>query len=520
MTDRYTTHRKRTPVHATMRGLWPMVAEPGPNFRWGVLLRRSTLNKGIDERGAVTHFEHSTERQELEVVWHIRENHMGVIVDSYKDIASAWRPGAKRPRFKHALVDIAAGRIDGIAVLNIDRLTRRKDQVRPILNALEAMGGRLFSLEDELDTADDSPEANTELRLYQLVDRAEREARRASERMRLAIKHRARKGLPHKGGLRPFGHSDSWQEIIPKEAALIEQAAKAVDKGTATPFSIARDWTKREIPTPTGKTLWEPKNITYLLRSPRLIAKTESEGVRYAMPSVPPILEEELWLRVQAKLTGKRRLGRREASLLSNLGLCSVCGLELVAGTENDLTKVYVCKKRPSVPGACGKVNVRRTKLDARVTDEVVAFLSDDKRARALLDTHRLDTPEMAAIDARYAELENSKVDLERAAFNPPQGVRRLPLETYWQLREEIEGEQNQLQRRRVVNRDAQPLREALGREWTTEAWENEPLEWRRAIIRLVVERIEVSPVGRRGAEKGHLGATHDPDRVKVKMAG
>jgi hypothetical protein len=192
----------------------------------------------------------------------------------------------------------------------------------------------------------------------------------------------------------------------------------------------------------------------------------------------------------------------------------------LVAGTENDLTKVYVCKKRPSVPGACGKVNVRRTKLDARVTDEVVAFLSDGKRAAALLDTHRLDPPEMAAIDARYAELENSKVDLERAAFNPPQGVRRLPLETYWQLREEIEEEQGQLQRRRVVNRDAQPLREALGREWTHEAWEAEPLEWRRAIIRLVVERIEVSPVGRRGAEKGHLGAVHDPDRIKVKMAG
>jgi hypothetical protein len=250
------------------------------------------------------------------------------------------------------------------------------------------------------------------------------------------------------------------------------------------------------------------------------VAKTESEGVLYDMPSVPPILDEELWLRVQAKLTGKRRPGRREASLLSNLGLCSICGLELVAGTESDMTKVYVCKKRPSVPGACGKVNVRRAKLDARVTDEVVAFLQDKRRARALLDTHRLDTPEMAAIDARYAELENAKVDLERAAFNPPQGVRRLPLETYWPLREEIEQEQAQLQRRRVVNRDAQPLREALGVEWSIEEWEARPLEWRRAIIRLVVERIEVSPASRLGAEKGHLGAVHDPDRIKVKMAG
>jgi len=498
-----------------------MVAKPGPEFRWGVLLRRSTLNKAIDHLGEVRRFEDSTERQELEVVWHIRDNNMGIVVESYKDIASAWRPGAKRPRFKHALVDIAAGRIDGIAVLNIDRLTRRKDQVRPILNALEAMGGRLFSLEDELDTADGSPDANTELRLYQLVDRAEREARRASERMKLAIKHRARKGLPHRGGNhRPFGHSEDWRVLIRREALYVRWAARAIDAGTEVPFSIARKWTDKKIATPTGKTQWEPANVTYLLRSPRLVAKSEVDGVLYDLAGVPAILDEELWLRVRAKLTAKRKIGRRETRQLSNIALCSICGLELVSGLENNGVKVYVCKKRPSVPGACGKVNIRTNKLDDAVNAEVVAFLNNKVRAKALLDQHRLDTPEMAAIDARYAELEDNKLALERAAFNPPQGVKRLPLEHYWQLRTEIEEEQGQLQRRRVVNRDAQPLREALGREWTIEEWEAEAMEYRRAIVRLVVERIEISPVARRGAEKGHLGAVHDPERIKVKLAG
>jgi hypothetical protein len=143
------------------RGLWELVAEPGPLFRWGVLLRRSKFTRQVGANGEVILFEESTERQELELVWHIREQSMGVIVEVYKDIASGWKPGAPRPRFKHALVDLAAGKIDGIAVLNIDRLTRRKDQVRPVLNALEEMGGRLFSLEDELDTADDNPDSNT-----------------------------------------------------------------------------------------------------------------------------------------------------------------------------------------------------------------------------------------------------------------------------------------------------------------------------------------------------------------------
>jgi DNA invertase Pin-like site-specific DNA recombinase len=518
--DRRQATRYRTDVRFPHVGLWPMVAEPGPLFRWGVLLRRSSLNTVTDEHGCVRHYEDSTERQELEVVWHIREHNMGVIVDSYKDIASAWRPGAKRPRFKHALVDIAAGRIDGIACLNVDRLTRQKGQVRPILNALESMGGRLFCLEDELDTADDSPEANTELRLYQLVDRAEREARRASERMKLAIKHRARKGLPHRGGNRPFGLTGDWRGLVPEEAHLLQMAALDIDVGTETPTSIARAWTDKGIPTPVGNTFWHAKNVAKILLSPRLAAKTEHEGVLYDTPAVPAILDEALWLRVREKLTGKRRPGRRETRQLSNIALCSVCGLVLVSGLENNGAAVYVCKKRPSVPGACGSVNIRIDKLDAKVSAEVVTFLNDKPRAQALLDTHRLETPEMAAIDTRYAELQDNKVALNRAAFNPPQGVKRLPPDEYYELLAEIEREQGQLQRQRAVNRDAQPLKDALAHEWTLQAWQAEPVEWRRGIIKLVCERIEVSPVSQRGATKGHVGAVHNPDRIRVKLAG
>jgi hypothetical protein len=165
-------------------------------------------------------------------------------------------------------------------------------------------------------------------------------------------------------------------------------------------------------------------------------------------------------------------------------------------------------------------VSIVGAKLDAKVDSKVVAFLNNKPRAYALLDTHRLATPEMAAIDARYAELEDNKLALERAAFNPPQGVKRLPTERYWELRAEIEREQEQLQRRRVVSREAEPLRAALKQTWTLDEWRAKPVEFRRAIIRLVTERIEVMPTLQRGAPKGHYGAVHNPDRIKVKLAG
>jgi hypothetical protein len=251
-----------------------------------------------------------------------------------------------------------------------------------------------------------------------------------------------------------------------------------------------------------------------------MIGKREYEGALINVEYMPAILPEELWRRVRKNLLeNSPKRGPGESRELTNIALCGVCSLPLIAQIDRT-SPVYICKKRPSQPGACGGIVILVSKLDEKVNAEVVDFLNDKQRANALLDQHRLDTPEMAAIDARYAELEDNRLALERARFNPPQGVKRLSEESYYELLTEIEREQEQLQRRRYVNRDAHPLREALGQDWTVEEWENRPLEWRRTVLRLVVERIEVSPVAQRGAEKGHLGAVHNPDRIKVKLAG
>src|SRR4029453_14281033 len=454
--------------------------------------------------GTAKVIEESTDRQSLELIHHIRDNNMGVIVDSYKEVASAWQLGAKRPRYKHALVDLAAGYIDGIACLAVDRLTRRRDQVRPILNAMEEMGGRLFFLWDELDTASDDPD--TELRLHELVARAEREAERTSRRYRLLAPHRPPKGLHHGRGKRAYGHTRDYRGLVDEEAARLLEAATAVDEGKAI-WTITEEWTQQGVPTAAGGYRWHAKTLRAMLTSPRMIGHREYEGALIEVEYMPEIIPEELWRRVRGKLLDNPpRRGPGESRELTNIALCGICGLPMAAQIDR-AGPVYLCKKRPSVPGACGGIVILVSNLDAKVNGEIVAFLNDQRRAQALLDTHKLDTPEMAAIDARYAQLEDDKRALERAAFRPPQGVPRLPTERYWELRTEIEREQGILQRRRIVNRNAQPLREALRQEWTIEKWEARPLEWRRALVRLVVERIEVSPVTQRGAAKGHLGA-------------
>jgi site-specific DNA recombinase len=253
-----------------------MAAEPGPKFRWGVVLRKSKFSKKRLSGGEFIQFEESTDHQEMELVQHIRQQRMGVIVEVYRDVASAWRPGAKRPRYKHALVDLAAGSIDGIAVLAVDRLTRRRDQCRPILNALEAMGGRLFALWDELDTDSDDPD--TELRLYELVARAEREAIRISERYKLVARRRARRGLHHPSGTRPYGHTEDRRHLVPEEAEMLLQAAKAVDQGKAV-WTIVEDWTQQGVPTVRGAGRWHAAVLRRILVDPRMVGKREYEGL-------------------------------------------------------------------------------------------------------------------------------------------------------------------------------------------------------------------------------------------------
>jgi DNA invertase Pin-like site-specific DNA recombinase len=434
---------------------------------------------------------------------------------AHKDVASAWQPAAKRPRYKRALVDLASGYIDGIACLAVDRLTRRGDQVRPILNAMEEMGGRLFFLWDELDTASD--DRDTELRLHELVTRAEREAERTSRRYKLVAQHRARTGLHHPSNMRPYGHTKDCRHLVDEEAAMLLQAAKEVANGKAV-GTIAQEWTKRGVSTVGGKATWHHKVLSRMLVSPRMVGKRDHEGALIEVEYMPAILPEALWRRVRSKLLDEPpKRGRGESRELTNIALCGVCELPLISTSEKR-GPIYACRKRPSQPGACGGVVILVANLDAKVDQEVVAFLNNKQRAQALLDQHRLETPEIAAIDARYAELEDNKLALERAAFNPPQGVRRLPTERYWELRTGIERELETLQRRRIVYMDAQPLQEALGQEWTVREWRSRPLEWRRAVLRFVVERIEVMPVPQRGAAKGHIGAVHNPDRIRVKL--
>jgi DNA invertase Pin-like site-specific DNA recombinase len=492
-----------------------MSAEPGPSFRWGIVTRRSKMN--------VDGTEGSTRRQELAVAARIKSDKMGVVVATYSDIASAYDENAKRPEFEAALIDLKAGRIDGIAVWKIDRLVRRAKQYRKVLDVLEESGGRLFSLVEGIDTAaDGTAKIITSIVLNLLVSLAEMESENTSARVMLMHEDRARRGLVQRSHVRPFGHSDDWTQIVEHEACLIREAAERVLKGESI-LSIVKDWRRRGIKTARGYE-WHPSPLFYVLRTPRLIGKREYGGSLFEYADVPPILDEETWQRAQDVLDARGlEVGRKESRLVSNIAVCPNCETPIVGDNRGGTSsQTYVCRKRPRFPNACGSICASGPNVDRVVGERVVEFLQDRTRVMELLKQHA-HGPEMEALHQREAELSDSLLALDQA-LKPPPGKPRMPIDRYWALVEEIEEERRQIHRRLAVTREATLLAETLEfGEDAAAVWAERGVQWRRSILRLVTERIEIGPGGQERALRGNagffIGKSFDPERIGIKFA-
>jgi hypothetical protein len=329
---------------------------------------------------------------------------------------------------------------------------------------------------------------------------------------------RAERGMVQRNGHRPFGHTEDWFGLVEEEVKLIHEAKERIFRGESA-TSIAREWTERGVPTRSGNG-WHEDTIIYILTSPRMVAQRQSPYGLHDLEDVPPIFaDREEWERLCAVLNANRRqVGRREWHLCSNIATCSNCNRPLISAMSGDGFAAYGCRKRRKEPGACGRIWISRGYLDDMVTREAITFLSDRERIMAVLAS-RDSGADMKAAHVRFAELEENKLALEEARFNPPSGHRRLESERYYTVRDAILEEQEQLHRRMAVSREAGLLVEALDfGDDAAEIWAERGVNYQRQILKLVVKRLEVRP-GRVIRTKGKSGNSFDPERVTIIFA-
>ena len=431
--------------------------------------------------------------------------HLGwEVVEVYTDDDASAYTGRRRPAYEQLLADVHSGRINGIVAWAADRLTRRPIENEAIIDLAEKFGVKLATVAGEYDLA--SPSGRLHFRQLGIIARYESEHR--AERLRLKHAELARAGKVSGSGTRPFGYEHDRLTVREDEAALIHEAKRRLLAGESS-RSILRDWNGRGITTTTDRP-WTNSAFVRMLRSARIAGKREHHGVIVADAVWPAIITEAEHAQLMAVLDGRRAWGplspRVRRYLLTGFLICGRCGTRLIAQPRMDGVRSYACAVGAGRAG-CGRTTRLAEPLEAHVRDMVMTAL-DSPATVAALRTARGEASEVAvagllerlrADEAQLEELGRDYADrlVTREAFLAAQGriTDRLTV-----TRRELS---------RVTRDQAAVAVPDGGAAVLRTTWDATDLDWRRALLGLVLERVVLHPCvrGRRD---------FDPTRVEL----
>ena len=163
-------------------------------------------------------------------------------------------------------------------------------------------------------------------------------------------------------------------------------------------------------------------------------------------------------------------------------------------------TLLYRCPKEEGKP-YCGSVYINRANADAVVRDALVELICATDRPAAKTAQATQTLREIAKLEARYIELENAyyiegKIPMER--FN---GMQQTLIERIEAL--QVQHDRARYTGTRLLDVEREPAA-------VLAAWDAKGLDWQRAILGTLVERIEVTKPLKAG--RGSKAV----DRIKV----
>jgi DNA invertase Pin-like site-specific DNA recombinase len=339
---------------------------------------RISDDKADDAQGVARQIQDGTRKAEA----------AGYAVKAYIDNdVSAFKRHIVRPQFEAMLRDLEDGTLAGVVAYDLDRLWRQPIDLERAIEVYERRKGLWFATlqgEVSLSTSDGRMLARV------MVAAANKSSADTARRVKRKHEDNQSAGKPA-GGPRPFGFLPDRISHDPREADAIRWAVKFLMEG-GTVAEVVRKFNADGITTTVGNP-WRPGSIRATLRNPRL------KGMRARWVGTPvngweavtdasgapvqavwaPILTPDAFDALQAHLDGrtaKFRGGTRTARkyLLTGIARCGACGgpLRGSVGTRGEGFN-YACK--PPTMGGCGGVSRKGEKVDALVTEAVLAVM-------------------------------------------------------------------------------------------------------------------------------------------------
>jgi site-specific DNA recombinase len=454
--------------------------------------------------------------------------------------ASLRRPGLDRLR------DRAADRaLDLIVITAPDRLARNYVHQVLLLEELTAHGCEVRFLDRPM-----SQDPHDQLLLQIRGAVAEYERTLITERMRRGRRRKLEAGLMLPWTRAPFGYrvdpdrprDPAGVRIEEAEAAIVREMFAWYAEETHSFCSLARRLEQRGIRTSTGLKRWNLASIRALLTNPAyagqvygnrwhrrgtlerrsaLAPRQRSAMSRVDAPreewilvaEIPPLVSQEQFDRVQARLASNRRFAQRNNKahpyLLRNLVSCGLCGLTCLARATVQRHRYYSCTgKLPPLfshrEQKCPSRLSPAERLDELVWSDLCELLSHPEQIAQALARARGGHWLPQELQARQQGLRRGQVSLqqqlERLTDAYLAGV--VPLAEYQRRRndlerrrQELEQQARQLEAQTDRQNELAMLANAAGLfcERVRQGLAGVTFEQKRALVELLIDRVIVT---------------------------
>ncbi|MBP2644355.1 MAG: hypothetical protein H6Q67_2242 [Firmicutes bacterium] len=318
-----------------------------------------------------------------------------------------------RPEMKRMIKDCAAGKINAVVVVRLDRISRsQKDVLYLIEDVFERNDVGFKSVTQSFDTTT----AFGKAAIGMLAVFAQLERDQLIERVLDAKKEAAKQGR-YGGGPTPYGYfynsTTKVMEVNELEAKTVRFIYEEYLKGDIGYQEITDLLNKKKTPAPKAAE-WNRVAVRYILTSPTYTGKIIHRGTLHEGKHQPLVTEEE-WIQVQQILKSRNKyLPRTNSGMVSGIIYCGECGARM--RTKNvwqnypqtnpkKVTTYYVCYsqggssdymvKDPNCK--CGYKQV--TDIDQRVVGQLMQYSL----------TPRLIKEELSNITAKAQNQSNAK---------------------------------------------------------------------------------------------------------------
>lgn len=428
------------------------------------------------------------------------------VVDTYVDNDVSATRSKVRPEYRRMLADLEAGRITGMIVWDVDRLTRTPRELEDIIDLADRRGLSLASIGGEIDLS--TPQGRMTARIKGSV--ARHEAEQMSRRIKRKLEEKAEAGTPH--GFPAYGWRrldvvddqgrkiGSRDELDPEHAGAVREAARRLLAGESL-RAIAADFNARGIEPPRCPP-WSSTTLRQVLTRERNAGLRRHRGKVIGPGAWPPIYDPGTHDRVVALIADPSRRtskGSTRRHLLTGLARCGRDGCEgtmvvnvgRMTGSGKRQRPAYVCK-------ACYRVRRKQESVDELVEKTMIARLqrSDALAAIALGDPAEAERlrDEIAALEAR---LDRAADDFADDAITAAQ-LRRITA----RLRPQLERA-----RQEKAKHEPSDVLAAMAGPDAAARWAAASLEAKRAVIDLLAT-VTIMPTG--------SGRDFDPQTVIV----